>query len=207
MSNRMCNQFTLHHEFRIDTGRTKFERKTDGILHACDPLNKRHKNPDTVDLKAPLCTEPADSVEETFKTLCIGSISNLLKRKDLTPSSKQDRTQSSFMTHSQLIVSRRLEKSFTRMYMRHPGLLQRFPLKTIGCRNWAQKLLDIMKTPNKSKHNQQIQLLEQGDLFRQNNRPVRVLRKSTNVFYLAAKAPMKEQGDLFIILCQCLLNV
>ena len=40
-----------------------------------------------------------------------------------------------------------------------------------------------------------IQLLQQGDLLRQNHRPVRVLRKSTNVSYLAAKAPM------------CLLNV
>ena len=53
----------------------------------------------------------------------------------------------------------------------------------------------------------QIQLLEQVDLFRQNNRPLRVLRKSTNVSCLAAKAPMKEQGDLFIIVCQCLLDV
>ena len=28
----MCNQFTLHHQFRIDTGRTKFKQQTDGIL-------------------------------------------------------------------------------------------------------------------------------------------------------------------------------
>ena len=35
LSHRMCNQFTLHHEFRIDTRRTKFEQKTDGILYVC----------------------------------------------------------------------------------------------------------------------------------------------------------------------------
>ena len=35
LSHRMCDQFTLHHEFRIDTRRTKFEQKTDGILHIC----------------------------------------------------------------------------------------------------------------------------------------------------------------------------
>ena len=35
LSHRMCNQFTLHHEFRIDTRRTKFEQKTDDILHVC----------------------------------------------------------------------------------------------------------------------------------------------------------------------------
>ena len=35
LSHRMCNQFTLHHEFRIDTRRAKFEQETDGILHVC----------------------------------------------------------------------------------------------------------------------------------------------------------------------------
>ena len=33
----MCNQFTLHHKFRIDSGRTKFkQKKTDGILYGCE---------------------------------------------------------------------------------------------------------------------------------------------------------------------------
>ena len=34
LSHRMCNQFS-HREFRIDTGRSKFEQTTDGILHVC----------------------------------------------------------------------------------------------------------------------------------------------------------------------------
>ena len=33
LSYRMCSQFTLHREFRIDTRKTNFEQKTDGILH------------------------------------------------------------------------------------------------------------------------------------------------------------------------------
>ena len=32
---RMCNQFTFHHQFGIDTGRSKFEQQTDSILSAC----------------------------------------------------------------------------------------------------------------------------------------------------------------------------
>ena len=37
LSHRMCSQCTLHHKFRIDTGRTKFEqRKTYGILFLCE---------------------------------------------------------------------------------------------------------------------------------------------------------------------------
>ena len=41
LSRWMCNQFTFHHQFRIDTGRTKFEQKTDGILHVCESYEQR----------------------------------------------------------------------------------------------------------------------------------------------------------------------
>ena len=79
-----------------------------------------------------------------IKIRCIGSTSILLWRKDWS-SVRCDRTPSSFTTHSQPIVSRRLsrwklEKSHTWKYLRLPGLLRRFPLKTIGWRNWVQKL-------------------------------------------------------------------
>ena len=37
LSHRMRNQFTLHHKFRIDTGRTKLRQgKTDSILYCCE---------------------------------------------------------------------------------------------------------------------------------------------------------------------------
>ena len=63
------------------------------------------------------CMVQAESGKD-IKTRCMVSIYNLLNRKDLS-SFKQDRTQSSFTTHSQLIVSRKLlwwnfEKSYTR---------------------------------------------------------------------------------------------
>ena len=38
LSYRMCSQCTLHHKFRIDSGRTKFKQgKTDGILYSREP--------------------------------------------------------------------------------------------------------------------------------------------------------------------------
>ena len=43
------------------------------------------------------------------------------------------------------------------------------------------------KTPNP--------FTEQGDLLQQNKRPVRVLRKSTHVSYLAAKVPICLLND------------
>ena len=37
----MCNQFTFHHQFRIDTGRSNFEQQTDSILSACGSYGQR----------------------------------------------------------------------------------------------------------------------------------------------------------------------
>ena len=37
LSNGVCNQFTLHHKFRTDTGRTKIgQGKTDSVLYGCE---------------------------------------------------------------------------------------------------------------------------------------------------------------------------
>ena len=55
-------------------------------------------------------------------------------------------------------------------------------------------MLDKQKAPNQPNQTQ-IQFTEQGDMLRQNERPVGVLRKSTHVSRLAARAPI------------CLLNV
>ena len=64
------------------------------------------------------------------KTRCIGSIYSMLSEKDWS-SVKQDVMQSSFTTHSQFIVSRKLlwwnlEKSFSRKYMCRLDLHGRF---------------------------------------------------------------------------------
>ena len=71
--------------------------------------------------------------------------------------------------------------------MRHPRPpSEDFLQRQLDAGNWVQKLLDMVNP--KPNQRPQIQLLEQGDLFRQNNSPVRVLRKSTNVSYLAAES-------------------
>ena len=36
LSCRMCNQFTFHHQFGIDTWRSEFKQETDSILSACE---------------------------------------------------------------------------------------------------------------------------------------------------------------------------
>ena len=106
------------------------ERQT-VFFTAVNPTDKEHKDPYKLDLAAPRLAWYKKNVEKDTKTWCIGSMWNLLNGKDWS-SIKQDRKQSSFSTHSQLIVSRKflwwnLEKTYTRKYMCHFGLLQRFP--------------------------------------------------------------------------------
>ena len=41
LTRRMCNQFTFHHQFSIDTERSNFEQQTDSILSACGSYGPR----------------------------------------------------------------------------------------------------------------------------------------------------------------------
>ena len=107
LSHQMCNQFTLHHEFRIDTVRTKFEQKTDSILYGCASYEQNTKILRQSTWKHRVLHGTIRQRVRNIKTRCIGSTYNLLRSKDQS-SIKHDRTQSSFTAHSQLIVSRRL---------------------------------------------------------------------------------------------------
>ena len=84
-------------------------QKTDGIsLTSVDPMNKEHKDPEIIDLEAPrLAWNMHKAWKKHQNTVYWVATSNLLNRKDLS-SIKHDRPQSFFMTHSQLIVSRKL---------------------------------------------------------------------------------------------------
>ena len=50
LSCRMCNQFTFHHQFRIDTGRTNLSNKQTVFFLPVDPMEKEHKDFDTIEL-------------------------------------------------------------------------------------------------------------------------------------------------------------
>ena len=87
---------------------------------------------------------------EDIKTQCFGSTSILLLRKDWN-SINHDQTLSFFTKHSQLVVFRKLfgwklEKSYTRKFMRHLVLFQRSPWNMSGWENWVQKLLNEQQT-------------------------------------------------------------
>ena len=49
----MCDQFTFHNQFGINTWRSKFEQQTDSILSACGSHGQNRKDPETTYLGAP----------------------------------------------------------------------------------------------------------------------------------------------------------
>ena len=144
------HQFTFHHKFRIDTGRAEFEQKTDSILFACGSHGQRtQRSWDNRPESTTSCSYMQTAWKKTSEPGFFGSTSILHWRKDWS-SIKHDRMLSFFTKHSQLIVFRKLlgwklEKSYTRKYLRHLGFLRRSPWNMTGWKNWVQKLLDIQK--------------------------------------------------------------
>ena len=134
-----------------------------------------------------------------IKIRCIGTISTLLWRKDWS-SIKHDRTLSFFTKHSQLIVSRKLfgwklEKSYTRRYMRHLGLLQRFPWNMTGWKIWVQKLLNDQREKlrnNPKVPNQANQIQTQFSLPSKRSVP---LSGNRNTFFSWRSCEIREDGE------------
>ena len=88
---------------------------------------------------------------------------------------------------------------FTRKYMRHLGLLQRFPLKIIGGKNWIQNLLEVVKTPNKSNQNPKANYQARRDLFCQSNNPVRVKRSGILLMISKPQGEWDRIAELMMI--------
>ena len=157
LSHRMCNQFTLHREFRIDTGRTEFEQKTDGILHVCgSKKNKEHKDLDVFKLDAPRLAWYKQKVWTKHQNTMYWVDIKLAQQKGFKVYQTRSNAIILYDTLPAFCIPKAImmEKSYTRKYMRHLDHHRRFPLKTIGWKNWVQKLLEVVKTPNKPNQDQ-----------------------------------------------------
>ena len=160
LSHRMCAQFTLHHEFRIGTGKTNFEKETNSTLSACGSSEQRTQRilRQSTWKRRVLHGKSANSVEETSKHWELGRHQTCFEEKIKVLSDAIERHHSSRNTPSLLYPEKssgwKLKKSYSRKYMRHLVHLQRLPSKIIGWENWIQKLLEVVKTPNKSNQNE-----------------------------------------------------
>ena len=134
-----------------------------------------------------------------IKTQCIGPTQNLLNRKEC----KFYQTRSNaIILHDKLpaccipkaIMMDTGEIIYEKVYA---SLLQRFPLEIIGWKNWIQKLLQVVKTPNKSNPNPKPNYQARRDLW-VSNHLVCLPRKSEKMSCLAAKAQTQERRDLYL---------
>ena len=93
-------------------------------------MNKEHKDPETVDLKAPPCKVSAQSVEETSKHGVLGRYQTCSKEMIKVLSDAIERYHPSRNTPSLLYPEGyqdgKLDNSKTKKYMRHLDFLQRF---------------------------------------------------------------------------------
>ena len=83
LARRMCNQFTLHHQFGIATWRSKFEHKTDSIFLLVDPMDKEHKDPETIDLEAPRLAQHMHTAWKKHQNTVYWVDINLAQKKGL----------------------------------------------------------------------------------------------------------------------------
>ena len=66
LSHRMCDQFTFHHEFRIDSaGGQNLSKRHTVFFTSVDPMNRVHRDPVFIDLEAPRL---AWHMQKTWKT-------------------------------------------------------------------------------------------------------------------------------------------
>ena len=102
-------------------------------------MDKEHKDPDEINLNAPRLAQYMQTAWKKHQNTEYWVDIKLAQKKNLS-SIKHDRTQSSFTTRFQLLVSRRLslwdlEKSFSRKFLRHLYFLQ-----TSFKVNWMKEL-------------------------------------------------------------------
>ena len=106
-----------------------------------DPMNKEHKDPETVDLKAPRLARYLQTAWKKHQNTVYWVDIRLAQKKGLKFYQTRSNAIILYKTLPAYCIPGRLsrwklEKSYTRKYMRHPGRLRRFPFKD----NWMKKL-------------------------------------------------------------------
>ena len=101
LSRRMCNQFTFHHKFRIDTGRTHFVQGKTVFFTAVNPVNKetQRSGRDWLD-RTTSCIIQATKVEKTPRHSVLGRYTICLTERIEVLSNKIERNHPSRHTPS-----------------------------------------------------------------------------------------------------------
>ena len=176
----------------IPGGQNLSKRQT-VFFTSVNPVNKEHKDPDVIDLEAPILAWYKQKIWKKHQNTVYWVDIKLAQKKGF----KFFQTRSNAIVLYDTLPAYCIPKVvvmdsgaiiYEKVYVSPP------PPPTISYKDIWMKELGSEVAGHDESYQQtqrpQIQLLEQGDLLRQNHRPVRMFRKSTNVFCLTAKAPM-----------------
>ena len=182
----------------IPGGQNLSKRQTVFFL-LVDPIDKEHKDPETIDLGAPrLARYMHKAWKKHQNTVLLGRYQTCSKETievlSYTIERRHSLQNTSSLLYPESCSDGKWRKNFTKKSLNHLECLRRFSWDMIGWRNWFQKLLDKQKSNKQPNQTLQI-MIERRDPLWQNKRPVRVLRKSIHVSLVTARIPI------------CLLNV
>ena len=122
-----------------------------------NPMNKEHRDPNNIDLEAPRLAWYKQKTWNRHQDTVYWVDIKLTQKKGF----KFYQTRSNAIILYDTLPACCIPKAVMmetgeiiyEKYMRHLNLLRRCPLKTIGWKNWVQKLLEVVKTPNKPNQN------------------------------------------------------
>ena len=179
----MCNQLTLHREFRIDTKGKILSKRQTVFFTSVGLMNKEHKDLDVTNLGAPRLAWHKQKMWKKHQ--------NTENRVDIKLAQKKGfkfyQTRSNaIILHDTLPAScfaKAVMMGFMEIMHEKMYASRRPPPKFSFTDNWMNELGSKLagsgkKTPNKPNQRPKIQLLKQGDLFSQSNNLGRMFRKS-----------------------------
>ena len=98
---------TFHHQFRIDTGRSKFSNRQTVFFLPVDPMDQNHKDPDKIDLEAPRLAQYMHKAWKKHQNTVYWVDIDLAQKKGLKFYQTRSNAIILYETLHQLIVSRK----------------------------------------------------------------------------------------------------
>ena len=206
----MCNQFTLHHEFRIGSTKTKLEQMTDGILHVCRSYEQRTQIRTKLTWKPRVLHGTIRTNGRNIKTWCIGSTSNVLKRNDFS-SIKRSNAIILYDTLPAYCIPQAIMMETGEIIYEKAYASSRLPPKISFIDKWRKELGS--EVAGGSEDSQQIQpksktQLSSTERLVKSEQPSGSSAQEIDKRVLfGCESTNVSTGDLWRIVCQCPLNV
>ena len=180
----------------IPGGQNLSKRQTVFFLPV-NPMDKEHKDPEKVDLEAPRLAQYMQTAWKKHQNTMYWIDIRLAQKKGLKFYQTRSNAIILYDTLPAHCIPKAIMMGTGQIIYEKVYASPRLPPKMSCQDNWmkalVQKLLEVVKTPNKPIQRPKIQMLEPGDLFCQSNNPVRVFRNQKR-FLLGCESTNERTG-------------